>query len=75
MEATCSEIVSSSSCSESEEPVSKRSRKLSGAATYRTKFNRAWTKDYPFISSVQNDPYRQVDSHSVILELILVQNV
>ena len=29
-----------------------------GAAVYRTKFNRAWTKTYPFIAEVKGDPYK-----------------
>ena len=41
-----------------EAPESKRSRKWSGAATYRTKFNQSWVKEFPFISAVHKDPYR-----------------
>ncbi len=44
--------------SNNEVPDPKRSRKLSGAATYKTKFNKAWINEFPFISSVQRDPYR-----------------
>ncbi len=58
MEPSCSLV---SSCSDSDrdgEPESKRSRKWSGAATYKTKFNRAWTKEFPFITSIHKDPYR-----------------
>ena len=39
-------------------PESKKSRKHSGAATYRTKFNPEWKKEFPFITSVSNDTYR-----------------
>ena len=39
-------------------PKPKKSRKLSGAATYKTKFNSAWIKEYPFVTSVPGDPYR-----------------
>ena len=39
-------------------PNPKRSRKYSGAATYQTKFNPGWKKEFPFITSVSNDPYR-----------------
>ena len=54
-----SEVVSSCSSESEGEPESKRSKtKWSGAATYRTKFNRAWTKEFPFITSVLKDPYR-----------------
>ena len=39
-------------------PKPKVSKKLLGAATYKTKFNPVWTKEYPFITSVSGDPYR-----------------
>ena len=41
-------------------PESKQSRKpkYSGAATYRTKFNPEWKKEFPFIASISKDPYR-----------------
>ena len=39
-------------------PRPKKSKKLTGAATYKTKFNSAWIKDFPFITSVHGDPYR-----------------
>ena len=42
-------------------PEPKRSRKWQGAATYRTKFNPDWKKEYPFITSVSKDPYRYVN--------------
>ena len=29
-----------------------------GAAVYRTKFNRAWSKIYPFIVGVKVDPFK-----------------
>ena len=29
-----------------------------GAAVYKTKFNKAWTSSYPFISGVKGDPYK-----------------
>ena len=29
-----------------------------GAAVYRTKFNRAWSKTYPFIVGVKADPVK-----------------
>ena len=38
-------------------PVSKRT-KLSGAATYKTKFKEEWKKEFPFINSVHGDPFR-----------------
>ena len=33
-------------------------RKWSGAATYKTKFNRTWIKEFSFVASVRDDPYR-----------------
>jgi len=41
-------------------PEPKRSRKHSGAATYRTKFNPDWKKEFSFVTSVSKDPYRYV---------------
>ena len=41
-------------------PAPKRSKKLSGAAMYKTRFNPAWIKQYPFLTSVPEDPYRYV---------------
>ena len=41
-------------------PELKRSRRHSGAATYRTKFNPDWKKEFPFVTSVSKDPYRYV---------------
>ena len=41
-------------------PEPKRSRKHSGAATYRTNFNPDWKKQFPFVTSVPKDPYRYV---------------
>ena len=29
-----------------------------GAATYKTRFNAAWTKEFDFISSVRGDPHK-----------------
>ena len=39
-------------------PRPKKLRKLAGAATYKSRFNSAWIKEYPFITSVSGDPYR-----------------
>ena len=39
-------------------PKPKKAKKLQGAATYKTNFRSAWTKEYPFISSVHGDPFR-----------------
>ena len=36
-------------------PREKKARKLSGAATYKTKFSATYKKEYPFIISVQGD--------------------
>lgn len=41
-------------------PDLKRSRKWSGAATYKTKFSDTWIAEFPFISSVSKDPYRYI---------------
>ena len=42
---------------EEEDPPSK-TRKLDGAASYRTKFNTDWKKEFDFITRVPGDPYR-----------------
>lgn len=46
--------------SETDPGPSKRMKVLgkAGAAVYQTKFNRAWTKTYPFILGVKGDPYK-----------------
>ncbi len=46
--------------SETDPGPSKRIKVLgkAGAAVYRTKFNRGWTKTYPFIVGVKGDPYK-----------------
>ena len=41
-------------------PRPKKCRKLSGAATYKSRFNSAWIKEYPFITSVPGDPWRYI---------------
>ena len=41
----------------------KKSRKFSGAATYKTKFKPVWKKEFPFVTSVQGDPFRLVLVH------------
>ena len=41
-------------------PKPKMAKKLLGAATYDTKFNPNWTKEYSFITSVPSDPYRLI---------------
>lgn len=52
--------MSSSSESETDPGPSKRMKVpgKAGAAVYRTKFNQAWTKVYPFIVGVKGDPYK-----------------
>ena len=35
----------------------KSTRKESGAAKYKSKFNKAWKKQYPFITEVRNDQH------------------
>lgn len=54
------------SCSEEElsPPKSKHMKKLKGAATYRTKFNPDWKREFTFVSNVHGDPYRFVDCSS-----------
>jgi hypothetical protein len=37
---------------------STKRRRLSGAAKYRTKFNALWKGEFPFITSVNRDPYK-----------------
>ena len=39
-------------------PRSKKVKKLTGAATYRTKFNPEWKREFSFVTSVHGDPYR-----------------
>ena len=34
-----------------------KTRKLEGAASYRTKFRSEWKKDFNFITNVPGDPY------------------
>lgn len=35
-------------------------KKIQGAATYKSKFNPAWIKEFPFIGPVRGDIYRYV---------------
>lgn len=35
-----------------------KTRKLEGAASYRTKFSLDWKKEFDFITNVPGDPYR-----------------
>ena len=46
------------SCSEVSSDGEVKDQGMLGAATYKTKFNRAWTKEFPFITSVPNEPHR-----------------
>lgn len=39
-------------------PRPKKTRKIAGAATYKTKVNPVWKKEFPFITSVTGDLYR-----------------
>ena len=41
-------------------PPKFKMKKLTGAATYRTKFNQDWKKEFSFVKSVRGDPYRLV---------------
>ena len=43
------------------QPPSK-SRKLDGAASYKTKFNQEWKKEFNFITNAPGDPYRYLSS-------------
>ena len=36
------------------------SKKLMGAVTCKIRFNSDWTKEYSFITSVPDDPYRLI---------------
>ena len=72
---TYPESVSESSESESAStsmspPRPIKSRKLSGAATYKSKFNSAWIKEYPFITSVPGDPYRYINFISLLCKTL-----
>ena len=44
--------------SNTEAPDPKKSKRFTGAAKYKTKFNKVWIDEFPFISSVHRDPYR-----------------
>ena len=46
------------SCSEVSSDGEVKDQGTLGAATYKTKFNRAWTKEFPFITSVPNELHR-----------------
>ena len=46
--------------SDTEAPPTKKSRSLSGAAKYKSKFNSKLCTELPFISAVKNDPHRYV---------------
>ena len=46
---------SSDETDDDERPHEKRT-KFTGAAIYKTKFNKDWVKKYPFVSAVQTDP-------------------
>ena len=35
-----------------------KTKRFAGAAKYKTKFNCAWKKEFPFIMSVPGDPFR-----------------
>lgn len=39
-------------------PPEEKSKKLSGAAKYRTKYRTLWKKEFPFIAAVPGDSYR-----------------
>lgn len=39
-------------------PCKMSMRKFHGAATYKSKYNPAWKKEFPFIDSVSGDLYR-----------------
>ena len=44
--------------SDQEEAPPSKVRKFHGAATYKSKYNSAWKKEFPFIDSVRGDMYR-----------------
>lgn len=35
-----------------------KTRKLEGAASYKTKFHRDWKKEFDFVTNIPGDPYR-----------------
>ena len=39
-------------------PSAPKRKKLQGAATYKSKFNPDWTKEFSFIGPVKGDSYR-----------------
>ena len=39
-----------------DERLHEKRTKFTGAAIYKTKFNKNWTKKYPFLSAVETDP-------------------
>ena len=42
--------------SDDDERPHKKQTKFTGAAIYKTKFNKDWAKKYPFLSAVETDP-------------------
>ena len=65
MEASESDSEQASTCQgsdrESDPHLKPKQTKVSGkagAAVYRTKFKRAWSKTYPFIVGVKADPFK-----------------
>lgn len=52
-------MASSESGEESDcDAIPTKSRKLDGAACYKTKFHCDWKKEFDFITNVAGDPYR-----------------
>ena len=49
-----------------EAPTPKRSRKCTGAAVYKTKFNKEWSKEFLFVSAVHQDPYRYFNNNNAL---------
>ena len=43
---------------EEELSLVRSSRKFSGAAKYRTRFNVLWKREFPFIAAVKGDPFK-----------------
>ena len=56
-----SDIDTNEDDTDTEKPVAKKAKSstcMKGAATYKTKFKKEWTKKWPFIQDVPSDKYK-----------------
>lgn len=58
----CDPCQSDCTCESDDDLPPAKSRKLDGAASYRTKFNPEWKKEFDFVAGVPGDPYRYTNS-------------